>query len=429
MTVPANGKIHVTIRAKVLGLDSYDEKNGGAGAYVEGYVFANEVSSKEGVEGTSHSIPVLGYYGNWTDASMFDVGSFIQYHYGMETRPPYMLAAIQQAAQLQSLTIKYKGVDDSYSLGGNLYVDDGFYDADRYSINPDTAKISDIYFCLIRNAANGRITVTGEDGTVYLNKETQAPIIGAYYFSNQKTWMQVQSGLSVDCAPDAAEGEKLTVKLTMAPEYYVDYSGSTLSTDWDALGEGASQTYTMFVDKTAPTLTDITLSEDLINDGRVMTVTASDNRYVAAAVLYDYSTGKILARTGGSPKGASRGEAVTMSLDANGTANAAHLLLQVYDYANNCRTYKINLNKSELNDPVAVSLNRSTLKLFKGGTATLEAEVTPFGIRYGDLDQRQYECGYRGRRRYGYRHWRWHCHDHGNLCKGSHQERNLHGYR
>lgn len=380
VTVPANGKIHVTIHAKVLGLDSYDEKNGGAGAYVEGYVFANEVSSKEGVEGTSHSIPVLGYYGNWTDASMFDVGSFIQYHYGMETRPPYMLAAIQQAAQLQSLTIKYKGVDDSYSLGGNLYVDDGFYDADRYSINPDTAKISDIYFCLIRNAANGRITVTGEDGTVYLNKETQAPIIGAYYFSNQKTWMQVQSGLSVDCAPDAAEGEKLTVKLTMAPEYYVDYSGSTLSTDWDALGEGASQTYTMFVDKTAPTLTDITLSEDLINDGRVMTVTASDNRYVAAAVLYDYSTGKILARTGGSPKGASRGEAVTMSLDANGTANAAHLLLQVYDYANNCSTYKINLNKSELNDPVEVSLNRSTLKLFKGGTATLEAEVTPFGI-------------------------------------------------
>ena len=79
MTVPANGKIHVTIRAKVLGLDSYDEKDGGAGAYVEGYVFANEVSSKEGVEGTSHSIPVLGYYGNWTDASMFDVGSFIQY--------------------------------------------------------------------------------------------------------------------------------------------------------------------------------------------------------------------------------------------------------------------------------------------------------------------------------------------------------------
>ena len=210
VTVPANGKIHVTIRAKVLGLDSYDEKNGGAGAYVEGYVFANEVSSKEGVEGTSHSIPVLGYYGNWTDASMFDVGSFIQYHYGMETRPPYMLAAIQQAAQLQSLTIKYKGVDDSYSLGGNLYVDDGFYDADRYSINPDTAKISDIYFCLIRNAANGRITVTGEDGTVYLNKETQAPIIGAYYFSNQKTWMQVQSGLSVDCAPDA--------RLTNIPE-------------------------------------------------------------------------------------------------------------------------------------------------------------------------------------------------------------------
>lgn len=146
VTVPANGKIHVTIRAKVLGLDSYDEKNGGAGAYVEGYVFANEVSSKEGVEGTSHSIPVLGYYGNWTDASMFDVGSFIQYHYGMETRPPYMLAAIQQAAQLQSLTIKYKGVDDSYSLGGNLYVDDGFYDAGSLLHQPGYLQRSLILF-------------------------------------------------------------------------------------------------------------------------------------------------------------------------------------------------------------------------------------------------------------------------------------------
>lgn len=90
----------------------------------------------------------------------------------------------------------------------------------------------------------------------------------------------------------------------------------------------------MFVDKTAPTLTDITLSEDLINDGRVMTVTASDNRYVAAAVLYDYSTGKILARTAVLRREQAAAGLLPCRWMQTETANAAHLLLQVYDYAN-----------------------------------------------------------------------------------------------
>ena len=46
------------------------------GAYLEGYVYAEPVSTGEGVKGVSHSIPVLGFYGNWTDPSMYDVGSF-----------------------------------------------------------------------------------------------------------------------------------------------------------------------------------------------------------------------------------------------------------------------------------------------------------------------------------------------------------------
>ena len=46
-----------------------------AGAYVEGFVYAKGEVTEEGMQGTEHSIPVLGFYGNWTDPSMYDVGS------------------------------------------------------------------------------------------------------------------------------------------------------------------------------------------------------------------------------------------------------------------------------------------------------------------------------------------------------------------
>ena len=38
------------------------------GAYVEAYVYAHALTNVEGVEGTSHSIPVLAFYGSWTDS-------------------------------------------------------------------------------------------------------------------------------------------------------------------------------------------------------------------------------------------------------------------------------------------------------------------------------------------------------------------------
>ena len=88
--MPANGSVHVTVNAQVLGLDYYDDFSSKTGTYVEGYVFADEVSSAEGEKGASHSIPVLGYYGSWSEPSMFDIGSRDAYLTGEETRAPYM---------------------------------------------------------------------------------------------------------------------------------------------------------------------------------------------------------------------------------------------------------------------------------------------------------------------------------------------------
>ena len=53
------------------------------GAYVEGYVSVEPVTTEEGeIPDATHSVPVLGFYGDWADASMFDRQSTAGYDFG-----------------------------------------------------------------------------------------------------------------------------------------------------------------------------------------------------------------------------------------------------------------------------------------------------------------------------------------------------------
>lgn len=381
--IPANGSIHVEVNAKVLGLDKYDKASDNTGTYVEGYVYADEVASAEGVKGDSHSIPVLGYYGNWTDPSMFDIGSYLEYHEAKtESRVPYMYAYNKNATKYQALTVQYAGDSGMYYFGGNPYVDET-YDPNRAAINPDTTVFARATFSLIRNAADSRATITGENGTVYYDKASGSPTAGAYYYSNGGSWRNAQGYIGINNAPTkAAEGEKITVKVTEAPEYYVTYDAEgNATTNWDALGDGASRTYTAFIDRTEPVLSNVYFKEDVETGTRSLVLTAQDNRYVAAAFLIDYDKMSILDRTAGSPEGAAEGAATDISLDLSKAEGVDHLLVQVADYADNTATYKINLNKEELSGLVSVTLDKQSIKMYKGGTAALNAEVSPFGVK------------------------------------------------
>ena len=60
------------------------------GAYVQAYVFANAVGDEEGLLGTSHSIPMLAFYGNWSDGSMLDLGASRPSRPVREYRVPYL---------------------------------------------------------------------------------------------------------------------------------------------------------------------------------------------------------------------------------------------------------------------------------------------------------------------------------------------------
>ena len=196
--IPANGSVHVEVNAKVLGLDKYDKASDNTGTYVEGYVYANELASNEGVMGDSHSIPVLGYYGSWTDPSMFDIGSYLEYHEaGTESRVPYMYAYNKNATKYQALTVQYAGDSGMYYFGGNPYVDET-YDPNRAAINPDTTVFARANFSLIRNAADARVTITGENGNVYYDKAVSYTHLVTYYVG--KLTVGSKAGVKVQTA-------------------------------------------------------------------------------------------------------------------------------------------------------------------------------------------------------------------------------------
>ena len=326
VVIPAGGSLHVTADVTLLGLDAYDKASDNTGTYVEGYVFANEAATAEGEQGDSHSIPVLGYYGSWTDSSMFDIGSYIAYANGLETRAPYMYA----------------------------------YNGDN-SVN------------------NQALTITDSNGKV-LSSSDLGEVSSAFYSSSDATWSMTRYTLNMGNTPNTADGTYLNVDLTLAPEYYASYDKDGNATvDWDALSDGATMHYGMVVDKTAPTVSNVNLGTDA-EGNKVLTFTAGDDQYMSAVALLDYDKGSVVSKAAGSPEGAAKGASQNFTLSLN-DSKATHLLLQVYDYAENYVTYKLNLNPDELAGDVTVKLNTEALTLFKGNVAKLTASVEPFGVQ------------------------------------------------
>ena len=380
MVIPAGGSLHVTADVTLLGLDAYDKASGNTGTYVEGYVFANEAATAEGEQGDSHSIPVLGYYGSWTDSSMFDIGSYIAYANGLETRAPYMYAYNgDNSVNNQALTIKAVGETKGHYFGGNPFGLDEFYDAARDAINPEINNFYKMTFTAIRNAAASRLTITDGNGKV-LSSSDLGEVSSAFYSSSDATWISTRYTLNMGDTPNTADGTYLNVDLTLAPEYYVSYDKDGNATvDWDALSDGATMHYGMVVDKTAPTVSNVNLGTDA-KGNKVLTFTASDDQYMSAVALLDYDKGSVVSKAAGSPEGAAKGASQNFTLSL-GDSTATHLLLQVYDYADNYVTYKLNLNPDELAGDVTVKLNTEALTLFKGNVAKLTASVEPFGVQ------------------------------------------------
>lgn len=371
--VPANGSAKVTVTIALSEdqkayLDTYYT----SGAYIEAYVYAESLSSAEGVEGTTHSIPVMGFYGNWSDASMYDKGSAMEYMYGLENRPPYLYSSNYEAGNYNGLTVTYAGDDAEYWFGGNPVVEDATYMPERNAISAvNGSAIATVGFSAIRNAAASFYVVRDQATGDFYAAQSAGAVDSAYYFVNGGYWNNTFYTLNAGFVPNGIpENSTIEVGVLLVPEYYVDYN--TGNVDVAALGEGAYLTMPMVVDNTAPTLDGVSLN--LMDN--TLDVKVTDNQYVAAIALYDIY-GQYLYTYDGSKADVDANATVEYALDLS-EVNGPSFLLQVYDYAMNTTTYEINTQIGEVTDVIEnITLDRASLVMQKSNTDTLTAIVYP----------------------------------------------------
>ena len=374
VTVPASGSVTVT---GTISLDADEAAELMSiypnGFYVEAYAKISAVPNGEGAVGTSHSIPVLGFYGNWTSASMFDKGGYIEYSYGLEDRYPYLYSGNQYNMNTNVLLIQYAGDPSQYYFGLNPYEDDAEYDASRVSLNNQRGDTLAAWrYSAIRNAAASRVTVTNTaTGEEVYNSGNLGSATGAWWNATQSSWQNMNpmarfgwSGKGLN------EGDTAEIKLTLAPELYVNNENGVV--DWASLGDGASRTVQVTIDNTAPVVNSITYNEA---DG-TLTVNATDNRYVAAAFLFSQG-GELLDNTG-SLEDIEPNEAgdYTLSL-ANAEEGAKNFMVQLYDYADNVTTVRLTLGE-EPSPATSISISPDAITVLAGGTVSVALSVEPW---------------------------------------------------
>ena len=356
VTVPASGWVEVEVTMTLpQAVKEYLDTASPKGAYVEGYVYAAPVATEEGAQGVIHSIPVLGFYGSWTEPSMYDVSSPLELKYGTDTRMPYL------QAHNNSLIVTYGGDSQEYYFGGNPVAQEETYLPVRNALNNQNGDaISRLMYAQIRNAGSGKFTIRNpETGEVYEEKFLDANSLeGAYFSVNEGKWYNTQRSIRIKWNGQDAQGQPLPegtrveLSLALAPEYYRNADGTYA---WEELGRGAYITQELTIDNTAPKASDISLN---LLEGRELKVTAFDNQYVAAIALASPSGSKVyrVAAVNQTEQGAQ----VEALLSLDGVPS--RFLVAVYDYAMNVSTYAVDLGGQQDGDrPYFTAINRTNL--------------------------------------------------------------------
>ena len=336
--VPANGKVEITVTA-TLTAEQKAELDAGYpnGAWVEGYVYANAADEGD----VTHSIPVLAFYGSWTDPSMFGQ-SYIDAYYNGE-REPYF-----GSVENNDLVITDSATGESYLVTGNPYMKEESFPADRVAVS-STDLLSQFRLSLIRNAAAMRLQIVDQNGNQLYTSGVATYVNGAYYYVNGGEWRNTSNNYTLNVTPadiGAQAGDTITVEVTAIPEYYALRKTLTEQSMNDiiasgVLGDGATLSVTLNVDDEAPVITGIKLDEET----NELVVECSDDNYVAAILLMDPGATNTLAS--GLPEQTAANETITYRLPLSGVSGSGEFLLVVGDYAANQATLKLELELGE----------------------------------------------------------------------------------
>lgn len=384
VNVPANGQVQVDVTMKLSDeTKAFLDEHNPNGGYVQAFVYANGIADAEGVEGTQHSIPVLGYYGSWSEPSMYDKGSYAEYVYGMK-QPSYLQAVHGNESNFVTIS---RGTDAEYYLSGNPVVWDEEYLQYRNAINTEKGhKVVNQYFSLIREAGDAKITVTDvKTGEIY--KEINIGDVNAAFFAAaNNAWIGAIQNATVNWDGTDAKGNKLpedtSVEITLAaaPNYYRNDDNTY---NYDALEDGAYFTTQVTIDNTAPKVKDIVMD---VTKPNTLRVTAQDNQYVAAVAVLNGAGNTILKSA--SPNQLEADKEVEVELNLK-DLRGKKFIVAVYDYAWNAATYEVTLGLEEPELPYFTVIDYSNVNNM-GVTTYVGLESDGTGSVY---DQPQKEMG------------------------------------
>ena len=367
VTVPAGGSAEVAVEL-TLSDDNKDylDSKFVNGTYVEGYTFLTPGQTEDGaLDDVEYSIPILAYYGNYSDASMYDVSDLNEWLYG-DGLYPYSLASYMRGSNIyfaNMLELAY------YDSSTGLYTDVTDYTANPYSIEDPNALDrkainSNTYLTAFvsRNIDTASIYTSAAfdaDGKVLGIGDIKHDVSPAFYYPTYGTWLEIgedglyyYGGNYVEFGKTPAdygvkEGDYITLGSVAIPEYYT--KGKDLKKGQIAdmlengtLGKGVFKGETLLVDDTMPEIVSADLTVKATSDtGRTFEFDAQDNQYIAyAAVLtMDPNTMEVAMVGGYVPEQSEAGEEIHCKIEADlgdiGDQDYEDYAVIVCDYAGN----------------------------------------------------------------------------------------------
>ncbi|MGM9639956.1 MAG: S8 family serine peptidase [Faecousia sp.] len=374
LPVPANGSVTVTVTIALTEADKAElDKVYTNGAYIEAYVTAAPLADAEGKVASTHTIPVLAFYGDWSDPSMFDQMTYSALLSGNYTSDSYFTGSNPYSKQMNFnyVTVRLNELAGETYLGGNPFIEGDTYNPDRNAISSN-GFITSMNWSLIRNAADFRAAVENTaTGEAYYESIRSAddPAGGwdyaAAFIPQSGAWYYVASSQELNedgggWQPGNIEnGTELTVKLQAAPEYYLnpaDASHKNPWVDWNDVSDKNALSIPVAVDNEAPTL-DVYAQDDSEWGGKkIVYVSVQDNRYTAAVLLMTPKGGTRLDAK--AVNQANKGESVTLEFDVTDIWGSEFQIIAV-DYAGNMTTRQASFG-NEYYGPTAKLLGPTT---------------------------------------------------------------------
>lgn len=302
---------------------AYLDKSFAHGMYIDGFIYL-----KGAVE---LSIPMLAFYGNWTESSMFEPFDYLEFANGGTEEMTY------SGMEFTNYLKYYMAEEDrEYCYGSNMYLQGGDkeYLPERNAFSTNSGdRISGISYSLIRNAAVVRTSIVNDKtGEIYCQYQ-EGSYAGAYYDSRECAWRNQEyasildwKGLDKQGKP-LPEGTQVRIEVQALPEYYRNKG--------EKAAEGATFSVPMTIDNTSPKLIDM---KDA-GTGKI-SLTFEDNRFTAAVKVYDMDKQTLIKAYGVNQKK----PGISMQLTIEDPQEP--FILKLVDYAGNTISYQVDWGKN-----------------------------------------------------------------------------------